>query len=254
MSLPKITVITVCYNSSATILDTVRSVAAQTYPNVEYIIIDGKSTDGTLDCLKEYSSVIARIVSEPDRGIYDAMNKGLSLATGDVIGLINADDFYASPDVLAKMADVFSDQNADACYGDLCYVKQDDIHSIVRYWRSCEFVPGAFQAGWCPPHPTFFVRRKIYLRYGLFNLEYPLAADAELMMRLLAVHRIRVKYLPELLVKMRLGGATNRSMSNIIKQNIEILRAQRRHGLRPRPLQFLGGKLAARARQFLVHP
>lgn len=250
----KFSIITVVFNNETTIADTVKSVATQTYPNVEYLVIDGQSTDGTLARLKECGSTVTQLISEPDQGIYDAMNKGIALASGDIIGFINADDFYASPDVLAKVAALFDDSDIDACYGDLCYVKKDDTSDVVRYWQSSDFRPSAFEMGWCPPHPTFFVRREIYERFGGFDMSYRIAADVELMMRFLEVHQVRTKYLPEVLVKMRMGGTTNRSLSNIVKQNKEILRALRQHGLRASVMRLIGSKLVLRGRQFFVRP
>lgn len=250
----KITIITVCFNGANTIEDTIRSVVSQTHSDVEYILMDGASTDGTLDVVERHRDKFTKVLSEPDRGIYDAMNKGIALATGEVIGFINADDFYASSGVLAKVASTFADLAVDACYGDLCYVRQDDTSAMVRYWQSSVFHPGAFEVGWCPPHPTFFVRRKIYERCGMFDLTYKIAADVELMMRFLEVCQVRAKYIPEMLVRMRLGGTTNRSLSNIVKQNKEILRMLRHHGLRSSAMRLLGRKIVSRGLQFFVRP
>lgn len=254
MTFLKFSIITVVFNNEATIADTVQSVAMQNYPNVEYLVIDGQSTDGTLARLKECGSTVTRLISEPDQGIYDAMNKGILLSSGEIIGFINADDFYASSDVLARVAAVFDDPEVDICYGDLCYVRQNDTSAIVRYWRSSDFRPSAFEVGWCPPHPAFFVRREIYERFGLFDLSYRIAADVELMMRFLEVYRLRAKYLPELLVKMRTGGTSNRNLMNIVKQNGEILRALRQHGLRASIVRLFGSKIVSRGLQFLVRP
>ena len=157
----KISVITVCFNAQNTIGHTLRSVRDQTLDSIEHIIIDGCSNDGTLKVVESEGNHVAMIVSERDKGIYDAMNKGIALATGDIIGFINADDFYASSDVLAAVASAFESSGADCCYGDLCYVQQDDVSKIVRYWRSAPFATGMFGRGWCPPHPTFFARREV---------------------------------------------------------------------------------------------
>lgn len=250
----KISVVTVCFNSAATIADTLRSVREQSYPDIEHVVVDGGSSDRTAEIVATEGGRVAKFVSEPDRGIYDAMNKGIGLATGDVVGFINADDFYASEDVLAKVAEMFRHSGVDACYGDLCYVKEFDTQSIVRYWRSSEFRPGLFASSWCPPHPTFFVRRKVYERFGHFDLSYRIAADVELMMRFLEIHHVRARYLPEVLVKMRMGGTTNKSLKNIAKQNGEILRALRKHGLATNPLGFFAKKLISRGRQFITKP
>lgn len=250
----KISIITVCYNSAETIGDTLRSVREQTYGDIEHIVIDGGSNDNTLSVVKTEGSHVAKVVSERDNGIYDAMNKGIALATGVIIGFINADDFYSSPKVLADVASLFDDSKVDACYGDLCYVKQDNTGVVVRYWQSSDFRPGTFEAGWCPPHPTFFVRREIYERFGLFDLSYRIAADVELMMRFLEVHRVRAKYLPEVLVKMRMGGTTNRNLSNIVKQNREVLRALKQHGLSSSMVRLIVTKVVSRGLQFFLRP
>lgn len=247
-------IITVVFNNEETIADTVRSVARQTYPNVEYLVIDGQSTDGTLTRLAECGATVTHLISEPDKGIYDAMNKGIALASGEIIGFINADDFYASSDAVAEVAAVFNDPNVDACYGDLCYVKQDDTATLVRYWQSSNFLPGSFESGWCPPHPTFFVRREVYQRFGGFDSSYKIAADFELMLRLLEAHKIRAKYIPSVLVKMRMGGTTNKNISNIVRQNKEILRALQSHGFKPSVWRLIGSKLISRGRQFFVKP
>lgn len=250
----KISIITVCYNADKTIAHTLRSVRAQTYGDTEHIVVDGGSKDNTLGVVAVEGMHVAKLVSEKDAGIYDAMNKGVALASGDIIGFINADDFFASSDVLSKVAMVFNDPNVDACYGDLCYVGQNDTATIVRYWQSSVFRPNAFEVGWCPPHPTFFVRREIYERFNGFDLNYKIAADVELMMRFLEVHQVRVQYIPEVLVKMRMGGTTNRSLGNIVKQNQEILRALNAHGLHSSILRLIGHKIVSRALQFFVRP
>ena len=250
----KISIITVSFNSEATIQDTIDSVLAQVYPNVEYIIIDGASKDTTMDIVGEYGDRIDKVISKPDKGIYDGMNKGIRAATGDVVGFINSDDFYPTNRVLTKVMEGFSDPSLDVCYGDLCYVRSNATHSIVRYWKSSAFVPGAFRNGWCPPHPTFFVRRKIYAEFGLFELKYQIAADIELMMRLLEVDNVKAAYLPEVLVHMRLGGETNKSIGNIIRQNQEIWHALKTHGLKPSLFGFVGGKALSRGKQFVTRP
>jgi glycosyltransferase involved in cell wall biosynthesis len=250
----KISIITVCYNSAQTIGDTLKSVHGQTYGNIEHIIVDGQSIDATLSVIAIEGAHVAKLVSEADKGIYDAMNKGIALATGEIIGFINADDFYASSDALAKVAAVFSDPNVEACYGDLCYVKQENTSALVRYWKSSEFHPGAFASGWCPPHPTFFVRREVYQRFGGFDLSYKIAADVELMMRFMEARKIRTRYIPTVLVKMRMGGTTNRNLGNILIQNREILRALQSHGLKSSVWRLIGSKLFSRGLQFLVKP
>lgn len=250
----KISIITVCFNSAKTIADTLKSVREQTHIAVEHIIIDGASTDDTLNVIAAEGQHIIKIVSERDDGIYDAMNKGIAIATGDVIGFINADDFYASPHVLEKIAAVFTDPKVDVCYGDLFYVKQNDTSSIVRYWKSSKFKTGDFAKAWAPPHPTFFARCKIYKSFGGFDLSYKIAADFELMMRFLEQHRLQYKYIPEVLVKMRVGGTSNRSLKNIIKQNKEIIRALDFYGLQSSLIRLIAYKIISKGRQFLTRP
>lgn len=220
----KISIITVSYNSAKTIETTFMSVLQQTYSNIEYIVIDGGSTDNTLKIAKKYSEIITVLVSEQDNGLYDAMNKGISLATGDVIGLINSDDLFCDPDALNKVAKVFKkNKNLDSIYADLFYVSQQDINKISRRWVSG--IQRKFKYGWHPAHPTFYIKKTIYDRYGLFDLSFKLAADFEIMLRFLDKHNISTTYLKEPLVKMRLGGETNKSLKNIYYQNIECLRA-----------------------------
>jgi glycosyltransferase involved in cell wall biosynthesis len=250
----KISVITVCYESAETIGQTLRSVRNQTYDNIEHIIVDGGSMDATLEVVAAAGSGVAKLISEKDKGIYDAMNKGIAWATGDIIGFINADDFYPSPDVLSTVAAAFESSSADSCFGDLCYVQQSDVSRIVRYWKSCMFKPGMFEKGWCPPHPTFFVRRAVYQRLGGFNLDYKIAADVELMARFLAAGHISSYYIPQVLVHMRLGGTTNRNLRNIIKQNLEIRRGLLAQGLRFSWVEFVWNKLLSRTSQFVQRP
>ena len=220
----KISIVTISYNSAKTIETTFMSVLQQTYSNIEYIVIDGGSTDDTLKIAKKYSEIITVLVSEQDNGLYDAMNKGISLATGDVIGLINSDDLFCDPDALNKVAKVFKkNKNLDSVYADLFYVSQRDINKISRRWVSG--IQRKFKYGWHPAHPTFYIKKSIYDRFGLFDLSFKLAADFEIMLRFLDKHNISTTYLKEPLVKMRLGGETNKSFKNIYYQNIECLRA-----------------------------
>lgn len=250
-----ISVITVSYNCVSVVKDCLDSVASQSHSSVEHIVIDGESTDGTKLLLQAHSERLAVLVSEPDRGIYDAMNKGIKFAQGEIIGFLNSDDFYAGDDVLSRVADVFGEDPAlDACYSDLIYLDRVDISRVVRYWESNSFFSGAFSKGWCPPHPTFFVRRSVYERFGGFDLTYAIASDVELMMRFFEVHKIRVRYVPEVWVKMRMGGTTNRSWKNIWVQNQEVLRALHSHGLTANPIRFFGHKLLSRGKQLCQRP
>lgn len=249
-----LSLITVCYNSEGTIKNTLNSVNDQVRVAIQHIVIDGASEDRTLEIVNFGININGKFISEKDAGIYDAMNKGIALATGDVIGFINADDFYPSPEVLSKVAAAFEASGADCCYGDLCYVQQDDTSKIVRYWRSSPFRPGLFGKGWCPPHPTFFVRREVYERLGGFDLSFKIGADVELMARFLEVGKITSHYIPEVLVHMRMGGTTNRSLSNVIKQNLEVRRGFLALGLGFSWVRFLGHKVFSRASQFVRRP
>lgn len=217
----KISIITVCYNSAATIESTFKSVASQDYPDIEYIIVDGGSTDGTLDIIKRYQN-ISMLVSEPDKGIYDAMNKGIRMATGHVIGTLNADDFYVNNTVISDVAKTFGDDAVDACFADLVYVDQSNTDKIVRYWKSQPYQSGLFRKGWMPAHPTFFARKSVYEKFGVFDLNFRIAADFELLFRLIEKNKIRTVYLPKVIIKMRMGGTTNKNLENIRIQNKEI--------------------------------
>jgi len=249
----KISVVTVCLNAADTVGDTLDSLAAQTYPEVEHVVMDGGSTDGTLEILAGRRGQIACLESGPDRGLYHAMNKGIARATGEVIGTLNADDVYAHERVLERVAEVFADPAVEACYADLVYVDPRRPQRVVRYWTSCPYRPGLFERGWIPAHPTFFVRRRVYAQWGAFDTRYRFHADTELTLRFLAVAGIRSVYVPEVWVRMRLGGTTNRSLANIIRGNLESYRACRRHGLKVTPLYF-PVKFLSRLPQFLRRP
>jgi len=225
-----ITVITVARNAAWTIGEAVASVAGQTHHAVEHLLIDGASTDNTVNAARAASIRLTKIVSEPDTGIYDAMNKGLRLATGEVVGFLNADDIYAHTGVLARVAEIMvANPQIEACYADLDYVDRNNPDRVIRHWRSAAFVPGLFARGWVPPHPTVYFRRSVLDRVGLFDTRYRLAADFEHLLRAFEVHRVRNIYVPEVWVKMRLGGATNRSVKNVLHGNREIADALRRH-------------------------
>ncbi|WP_266366607.1 glycosyltransferase family 2 protein [Tellurirhabdus rosea] len=229
----KVSIITVVYNGAATLRDCMQSVLNQTYPNLEYIVVDGNSSDGTQDIVRSYGDAVSCFVSEADKGIYDAMNKGIALATGDVIGILNADDFYSHDRVIENVVKTFQATGCDAAYGDLVYVSQEDTQRVTRYWKAGVYRPGAFRWGWMPPHPTFFVKRELYEKFGRFTLQFRSAADYELMLRMIHRHGVRVGYVNDVLVKMRTGGVSNRTVNNRVAANREDREAWRLNGLKP---------------------
>lgn len=232
---PKITIITVCFNSGKTIESTIKSVAAQNYHNIEYIVVDGLSSDNTLDIVYQYSHVVTKVVSEKDYGVYDAMNKGIQLSTGDVTGFLNSDDLYADEQVVSRIAEVFNDTAVEACYGDLVYVAADNIQREVRTWKAGDFTSKMVYNGWMPPHPTFFVRRDYYLRNGGYRTDMGTSADYELMLRYLLCCKIKVAYVPHTLVYMRTGGISNATLRNRISAHAMDWKAWLVNGLLPYP-------------------
>ena len=236
----KLSIITIAFNAADTIKDTVESVLSQQLDgfDLEYIVIDGASSDATLAILTPFQDRIT-LISEPDQGIYDAMNKGISNASGDYIGILNADDMYASEDVLQRVTDLFKSSRAESVYGDLVYVDRDDPTKVTRTWNSGPFKRSAFLQGWMPPHPTFFVRKSVYDAHGLFSLQLRSAADYELMLRFLFKTGITTAYLPSTLVRMRLGGLSNASLGNRWRANREDRKAWRMNGITPYPWTLL---------------
>jgi len=253
MSNPKITVVTVCFNSAATIGDALSAVAMQRNADYEHIVVDGASTDGTVELVRNFSPKVARLISEPDRGLYDAMNKGIAAATGDYVGFLNSDDVYANPEVLAKVAKALESGPVDAVHGDLLYVSAADTGKVIRYWKSQPYRPGAFEAGWHPAHPTLFVRTGLLRELGGFDTSFRYHADFDLMVRLFIERRISSVYLPEILVRMRTGGQSNRSIGNIVRGNRESYRIARRAGIAASPF-WLARKLFYRLPQFFRRP
>ncbi len=249
----KISIITVCYNSANTIRDTINSVARQIYTNKEHIIVDGASKDATMEIVRTSPSV-SRYILEPDNGIYDAMNKGIKLASGDVLGTLNSDDFYIDNTVLSDVAKVFEDEAVDACFSDLLYVGQNNTGRVVRYWKSQQYKHGLFKIGWMPAHPTFFVRKRVYEKLGMFDLNYKIAADFELLFRLIEKNKINTVYLPRVIIKMRLGGSTNKTLKNIITQNKVIIRILRDYYKDFSLLRMWVHKTRNRAFQFIFRP
>ena len=220
----KVSIITTVLNGADTIRACIRSIQSQTL-TVEHIIIDGGSTDGTMNIIKEHKDKIAKVVSEPDKGIYDALNKGIKLAKGEIIGFLHSDDFYAHDRVIGKVADVFVQYNVDSCYGDLKYVDKNNPGRVIRYWKSSRYSYGKFKYGWMPPHPTFFVKKEIYEKHGYFNIDFKISADYELMLRFLQRYSISTYYISDVLVNMRLGGKSNRNIKNMFIKSSEDYKA-----------------------------
>lgn len=227
----KISIITSVYNNASTIEDAIKSVLSQTYTNIEYIVVDGASKDGTTEIIKKYENQISKFVSEKDKGIYDGLNKGVDLATGDVIAFLHSDDIYENENVVTDVVKLFKTTNTDSIYGDLVYVDKNDTNKIFRYWKSGEYTFKKLCNGWMPPHPTFFVKREFYEKYGKFDLSYGIAADYDFMLRMLGKYKITTAYLPKVLYKMRVGGASNRSLKNIIQKSQEDIKALKNNGI-----------------------
>lgn len=232
----KVSIITVCFNSSETIEDTIKSVVNQNYRHIEHIVVDGGSRDGTLAIITKYQSRISKCISEFDQGTYHAMNKGIKVATGDIVGFLNAGDFYAAETAISQIVTSFHESDFEAVYGDLEYVGKDNLGKVVRQWKSQSYRTGLFERGWHPPHPTFFVKRAVFQKYGCFDLSYNIAADYELMLRFLRRHNIKSCYIPSVLVKMRTGGKSGRNLWEIFKANLECYQAWRKNGLEISPL------------------
>lgn len=249
---PKISIVTATWNCAYTIEDCLQSVAAQTWPYREHVVIDGGSKDGTVPLLEKHSEQIGILISEPDKGIYDALNKGIARASGDVVGFLHADDLYAHKDVLAKVARAFENPSLCAVYGDLQYVSKEDTSQVVRHWASRPFEPHMLRQGWMPPHPTLYVRREWYERIGGFDINYRIAADYFSILQLFSQPGFKAMYIPDVLVKMRVGGASNRSLKNIIHKSREDYDALRRSnfGLMP-AVMALGMKNFSKVGQFL---
>ena len=229
----EISVITPSLNSAGVIADCLRSVVQQD-SQVEHIVVDGLSSDGTIDVIRE-SGIEVNVLEEPPTGIYPAINAGIRAASGSIVGVLNADDFYASPSILQQVRAVFDELGVDACYGDLCYVDREETTNVLRYWKAGPFRPERFLSGWMPPHPTFFLRRGIYEKHGLYRTDLGTAADYELMLRMLYKHRVSVAYLPQVLVHMRAGGASNASLGARLAANRMDREAWRVNGVRPYP-------------------
>lgn len=252
---PKITIITVVRNAKTTVLQALESVASQNYPQLEHIVLDGLSTDGTQDIVNEFAAKHPHVYfrSQKDNGMYDALNQGIALATGDIIGMLHADDFYAHDLVLQEVVSRFK-SGVEAVYSDLLYVDPKNTSKVVRYWQSRDYCQGDFAKGWCPPHPTFFVKKEVYQRFGDFDIQLPIGNDVELMMRLMEKSKISTRYCAKVWVVMRMGGISNQSLSNIIAQNKVIIKALKRHQLPHSLIGFVARKIIDRLGQYIKKP
>ena len=220
----KISIITATYNSVATVRDTLESIANQTHPDIEHIIIDGASKDETLDIVNEFSHV-SKVISEPDGGIYDALNKGIKAATGDIIGILNSDDFFPHNQIISTIVETFNKENTDSIIGDINFVSSKNLKKVVRYYSSKNWSPGKFAKGYMPAHPSFYVKKKFYDKFGLYKTDYKICADYELLIRFLYVNKISYHYINQTLVTMRAGGVSNASLKSRYILNNEIVRA-----------------------------
>ena len=231
----KVSIITVTYNSAPYLPDCINSVMKQDYKNIEHIIIDGKSTDGTIEVIKDFADHVAKWTSETDRGMYDAINKGIKLATGDIIGILNSDDMFASEDVISEIVRCFEEYQLDAVYGDLVYVQKANTNKVVRLWKGFSYQRYRFQYGWMPAHPTFYIKRELIEKFGGYESHYFTAADYEFMARYLYRHHISARYLPKLIVKMRMGGQSNNTIKSRLRANRRDYLAMKRNHI-PFPL------------------
>ncbi|MBK9761013.1 MAG: glycosyltransferase [Flavobacteriales bacterium] len=246
----KISIITICFNAVEHIDETLRSVVMQDHRDIEHIVVDGGSTDGTQKKIERYREVIAHYVSENDKGVYDAMNKGLRAATGEVIAFVNAGDMIAHRSCVSEMAAAFAGSDAEAIYGDAYMVDPSDIKKVIRFWRGGEYRREAFRTGWMPPHLGTYIRKSVYDRFGHFRDDLKVSADYELMFRFMYKHRIRVRYIPKVLVRFRLGGVSNRSLGHIWRANLEVYKAWKLNDERVSPLIVLAKPLRKVAQLF----
>lgn len=227
----KVSIITATYNSAATISDTLASLKQQSYQDIELIVVDGGSSDDTLSIVKQYGPMVSHVISEPDEGIYDALNKGIQAATGDIVGFLHSDDLLAYSDAIEDIVTCFDQNQSQAIYGDLTYVSRVDTNKVIRHWRSGEYKRDKMKQGWMPPHPTFYMRRDCYKSMGGFDLSYKIAADYDSLLRYLWIGDISISYIPKVLVNMRVGGESNRSLNNIVKKSREDIRAMKNAGI-----------------------
>lgn len=246
----KVSVVTACYNSAATIADTIASVTSQSHREIEHIVVDGGSTDGTLELIAARRACIAKLIPGPDDGIYDALNKGVAASSGDIVGFLHADDVYADERVVEEVVRQFSAQSLDAVYGNVAFVRGDDLGRIVRVYRSERFRPSRIGWGWMPAHPALFLARSVFEKFGRFKTDYAIAGDFEFVARTFPTPGFRYRYLPRILVKMRMGGISTKGWRSTITLNREVLRACRENGIRTNYLKILS-KYPAKALEFL---
>lgn len=249
-----LSLITASYNRAVTIRDTLRSVNMQTYPEIEHIIIDGGSTDGSLKVIEEEGQRVRQCVSEPDNGFYDAYNKGLDRVTGDVIGFLNSDDYYCSPDVIAQVMTAFEDPDLEAVHADLVYVDCENTDKVRRHWKAWDFSREDYRKGFIPAHPTVFVRRDVYESVGGYDTQYNLAADYDFLLRAFYVNAARARHIPRIWVRMRTGGATGGNAASIKKQNDEIRASREAHGVHYPKSLFFANKVIDRSLQMARAP
>jgi glycosyltransferase involved in cell wall biosynthesis len=221
----RVSIVTASYNSSSTIRDTINSVLKQTYPDIEHIIIDGSSNDGTVEIVESFGNKISKFISEPDIGMYNAINKGIRLASGDFVGILNSDDFFTNEYIISKVVDAFTMNDIDAVYGDIVFVNPQNLNKIVRYYSSARFSPEKFKYGIMPAHPSFYVKKACYEAYGYYKEDYSIGSDFDLLMRFLLINKIRYYYMQMPFVKMRTGGRSNRSIISNYILNREIARS-----------------------------
>ena len=250
----KISIITATYNSESTLKTCLKSVLCQSFENIEYLIIDGNSTDETLDLVRQHQlqfpKIEFKILSEKDRGIYDALNKGIQLSTGEVIGFVHSDDMLADNQIILTLANKFENENLDGIYGDLQYIDKNNIDKVVRYWKGNDFNSRLLKKGWMPAHPTLFLKKEVYKKHGMFDLDYKISADYDFMLRIFKDNSLKFNYLPKVITKMRVGGASNRSIKNIIQKTKEDYRTVCSNNIGGWFLIFL--KNISKVRQFLI--
>jgi glycosyltransferase len=242
-------IITATYNSGLYLEETIKSIFTQKEDNIEYIIIDGKSTDNTIDIINKYNNSVDLFISEPDQGIYDAINKGIKNSNGDIIGLLHSDDLFTNDNIVNKITHIFNKENIDILYGDLLYVKSTDPNKVIRYWRSQPFYPDLLNKGWMPPHPTLFIKKEVFNKIGLYDTKYKISADYDFIVRLFKYPALKSYYLPEVITRMRVGGDSNKSLKNIIRKSREDYEIIKKYNLKGLYTLFM--KNTTKLKQFI---